>query len=183
MKKLCCVLLSLMMLFSVICAGGAETIRPMEGLNTVDIYGEKIDDSLVEGYDLVVVNLWATFCGYCIMEMPSLGKLAEEWKEKGVLIVGLCCDVGASSRRSDTKQILAARQIVEETRADYPHLLPDKARQAFIDANIMAYPATFFLDGEGNMIGDIIYGMREYDDWNELIRETLESVSPKKDVA
>ncbi len=183
MKKLCCVLLSLMLLLSAAGAENADSTRPMEGLNTVDIYGNKVDASLLEGYDLVVVNLWATFCGYCIMEMPSLGKLAKEWKDKGVLIVGMCCDVGTSSRKSDSKQLLTARQIVETTQADYPHLLPDQGREAFINANIMGYPATFFLDGDGNMIGDIIFGMREYDDWNELIREMLESVSPKTEAA
>lgn len=35
-----------------------------------DLDGNEIDQSILEGYDLTMVNIWATFCQPCIREMP-----------------------------------------------------------------------------------------------------------------
>ena len=39
------------------------------------------------GADILVLNRWATWCGPCVAEMPSLGKLTEYYKGKGVRVV------------------------------------------------------------------------------------------------
>jgi thiol-disulfide isomerase/thioredoxin len=38
---------------------------------------------------VVIVNLWATWCGPCRSEIPDLVKLSEEFKLKGVELIGL----------------------------------------------------------------------------------------------
>ncbi len=41
---------------------------------------------------VVVVNLWATWCGYCRKEMPDLVELNEQYKDQGLEIIGLNVD-------------------------------------------------------------------------------------------
>lgn len=41
---------------------------------------------------VVVINLWATWCGYCKKEMPDLVRLNDEYKDKGVEFIGLNAD-------------------------------------------------------------------------------------------
>lgn len=41
---------------------------------------------------VVVINLWATWCGYCKKEMPDLVELNEQYKDKGVEFIGLNAD-------------------------------------------------------------------------------------------
>lgn len=53
--------------------------------------GENFTLKQYEG-KIILVNLWATWCGPCRMEMPELIKIEEEYKEKGVMVVGLDVD-------------------------------------------------------------------------------------------
>ena len=41
---------------------------------------------------VTVVNLWATWCGPCVIEMPTLAKLAAEYQGKPVEIVAISVD-------------------------------------------------------------------------------------------
>lgn len=54
---------------------------------TTDLNGNEVTEAMFADYDLTMINIWATFCGPCINEMPHLGELAAEYKEKGVQIV------------------------------------------------------------------------------------------------
>ena len=69
-----------------------EAMRLLGDLDTQDIYGNKVDDSLLSEYKLTMVNVWATYCNSCIEGMPEMAKLYHAWKEKGVQIVGLVSD-------------------------------------------------------------------------------------------
>ena len=40
--------------------------------------GEKVTEEIFQQADLTMVNIWATFCGPCIQEMPDLAQLSEE---------------------------------------------------------------------------------------------------------
>ena len=71
-----------------------------------------------------MVNIWATFCGPCISEMPELGELASEYADKGMRVVGLVTDVMDSEGALDEAQLQLARDIVSETGADYLHIVP-----------------------------------------------------------
>ena len=39
-----------------------------------------------------MINMWATWCDPCKEELPALAKMAEEYKQKGGQIIGLCLD-------------------------------------------------------------------------------------------
>jgi len=45
----------------------------------------------------VLLNLWATWCGPCVAEMPSLARLAERTADRGIVVVPLCTDRGGVS--------------------------------------------------------------------------------------
>ena len=44
--------------------------------------GEEVDQSIFTGYDVTMVNVWATFCGPCLSEMPDLGALHQEFSDR-----------------------------------------------------------------------------------------------------
>ena len=66
---------------------------------------EDIDSSIFADKDLTVLNVWETFCGPCINEMPELAAWAKEMPEN-VQIVGLVADI---SGESDDEHIALAR--------------------------------------------------------------------------
>lgn len=104
-------------------AGDAEDAEDVQGLMSsfaaTDLDGQSVDQGIFSGYALTMVNVWATFCGPCIQEMPDLGELAAEYQDKGVRIVGLVSDVLDADGNLSKEQVETAREIVESTGANY----------------------------------------------------------------
>lgn len=150
-----------------------EALQLMGDIDTVDIYGNQVDDSLLSGYKLTMVNVWATYCNPCINEMPELAKLNNDWKEKGVQIIGLLSDVTDSALQPIDSKVDLAKTIAEATGADYEHLLPSMTLYQKILSQVTAVPTTFFVDENGMMVGYAYMGSRDYAAWNQIIEETL----------
>ena len=141
-----------------------------------DLEGNEVDATLFEGHKLTMVNIWATFCGPCLDEMPELGELAQEYAQdgSGVQIVGLVTDVVDQDIQPVDSQIEAAKQIVEETGAYYTHLVPDEEMYAFLVENVIGVPTTYFIDEQGNFVGDPIIGAKDKAGWQSEIASRLE---------
>src|SRR6266849_8439361 len=55
-------------------------------LQTLDGESLKLSDYADK---VIVVNLWATWCGPCRLEMPELVKMSNEYKSRGLIVLGL----------------------------------------------------------------------------------------------
>ncbi|BDF05720.1 TlpA family protein disulfide reductase [[Clostridium] hylemonae] len=131
--------------------------------------GEAVSDEIFSKADLTMVNIWGTFCGPCIREMPDLGELSREYADKGVQIVGLVSDVG---KAKDEK----AEEIVSTTKADYTHIIASQDLMTGILGSVNVVPTTIFVDKEGNQVGDVYSGARDKDEWAGIIDELLNGV-------
>ena len=140
--------------------------------STTDLEGNTLDQSILADYDLTMVNVWATFCGPCINEMPDLGELAAD---KGVQIIGLVSDTMDSDGTISDSQVETAKEIVAETGADYRHLLPSDDLLGIL-SQIYAVPTTFFVDSEGVQVGDAIVTAQSKEKWIETIDGMLAEV-------
>jgi len=100
------------------------------GLMTIDDLRGKV----------TVVDVWATWCGPCIQEIPIYNRLSEDFQSHDeVAIVGIAAD----SPRKDVP--VKVRQL----RISYPVLIGDaKLVQAL---RIQGYPTTFVVDKEGKI--------------------------------
>ena len=138
---------------------------------TKTLDGEEVDQDIFAKADLTMVNIWGTFCGPCIREMPELGELSREYADKGFQMVGIISDV--SQPEDDT-----ALEIVKKTEADYTHLvIPKDANMQYrILKNAQVVPTTIFLDKDGNQVGDTYPGAKSKKQWTAVIDEMLEMV-------
>lgn len=68
--------------------------KEMPQLSLKTITGEKIETKDLDG-KVIVINLWFTTCHPCIAELPALNKLAEEYKDKDVVFIGISTDTKA----------------------------------------------------------------------------------------
>lgn len=148
----------------------------LSAFSATDLNGNAVDQSVLEEYDLTMVNVWATFCGSCIHEMPALGELAEEYAGQGVQIIGLLSDVMDSEGNIDDGQVKTAQDIVQETGANYLHLLPSSDLYGIL-SQIYAVPTTFFVDAQGNQVGDAIVQAQSKEQWAETIDRMLAEVT------
>lgn len=150
------------------------TAASLSSFTALDLDGNEVDESIFADYDLTMINIWATFCGPCLREMPVLGKLSAEYADKGVRIVGIVADVRRNADGSfNSKMVSTARELVQKTGADYLHLLPSTDLVTAKLSQVRSVPETIFVDSMGNVIGDSYIGSKSADKWAAIIDELL----------
>ncbi len=155
-----------------------ESIRPSEtekasvqiDFQGVDAEGNEISSAVFSEARLTMVNVWATYCNPCLSEMPGLGELAGEYDPKELQIIGIISDVeeGGSQEMTDL-----ALDLIEQTGADYTHLLLNESVYNALLTDVTAVPTTFFVD-ESGVILDTVIGAMEKSAWEEKINALLE---------
>lgn len=141
-----------------------------------DLDGNEVTQDIFASNKLTMVNIWATFCGPCINEMPDLGELAAEYADKGVGIVGIPLDVTDEKGNIDSYLYNEAVDIVATTKAAYTHIVPVESMFVRKLASVTAVPETIFVDSQGNQVGDCYYGARSKTQWTAIIEELLGEV-------
>lgn len=147
----------------------ATAAGPFGVFETLTLDGETVTQEIFKEADLTMVNIWGTFCSPCINEMPDLGELAREYEEKGVQIVGMISDVAEAEDETATL-------IVEETKADYRHLILSQSLYNSL-SQIQVVPTTVFIDSTGKQVGDTYTGSKSKEDWSAIMDEMLLEVS------
>lgn len=144
--------------------------------STQDVEGETYTQEMFADYGLTLVNAFTTWCSPCVNEIPDLEKLHNEMKEKGVNVVGVVLDAADGSGGTDAEVVEKARLLAEKTGATYPFLIPDEGNLNGRLSGIMAVPETFFVDKEGNIVGETYSGSRSLEEWEEIVETELEGV-------
>ena len=171
-----------LLLFSLLLCGCKKEEPPVQKGNPVltsfsatDIDGNVVDQSVLSGHKLTMVNIWATFCGPCIREMPDLGELSSAYGED-FQIIGIVIDATDRNLQVLPAQKAAAKQIIAETDADYLHLLPYPTLNNAILSTVTSVPTTIFVDENGNQVGDIYIGSKAKAQWKTIIDSLLNSI-------
>lgn len=152
-----------------------STLGILSQFSAQDLEGNELDQSMLQGHTLTMVNVWATFCTPCINEMPDLGTLAQEYEDQGVQIVGLVSDVMDMEGNLDPDQMELAREIVDSTSANYTHLVPSADLYGLL-YQISSVPTTFFVDETGAQVGGTYIGAKDKDQWQDIIDQLLAEV-------
>jgi len=108
---------------------------------------------------VVMLNFWATYCGPCIKEMPSMQRLKQKLAGKPFAILA----VDMAEEKADVEAFFARHKI----KVDFPILL-DPEGGVVEQWMISAVPTTFILDPQGK-IRYALFGGLEWDS-DEVIR-------------
>lgn len=95
--------------------------------------------------------------------------MAAEYDAADFQIIGVVSDVMAED---DSKNIEYAKQLIEETKANYPHLLLNESLYMSFVGAVSAVPTTFFVRQDGSMVGYLTGAMAK-ENWKELMDELL----------
>ena len=148
---------------------GADSAKAAISFETTDLDGNVIKSAdLFKGHQLTMVNIWGTFCGPCIDEMPELEKLNYRLRQKDCAIVGIVCDVESPE---DSETIGAAKSLIDEIGVKYTNLTPWEDTFDLFPAEYV--PTSYFVDEKGQIVGEAAVGARSADNYEELIDELL----------
>lgn len=111
---------------------------PAPAFDTLDLDGkpQRLADHRGQ---VVVVNIWATWCGPCRAEMPALNRMYEQYKGQGLAVFGISTEDADLQRQF--RQFVPVSYPLLTTSGEVPSLYRDIAR----------YPATFLIDRHGNL--------------------------------
>lgn len=153
----------------------AESAVKVE-FKTKDIYGKNVTSAVFEDADVTMINIWGTFCGPCIREMPDLGKLNAANAKNNFQVLGIVIDSVNRKGQPVPKTVETAKTIVSQTGADYLHIIPDTMLLNGVLKDVFAVPTTIFVDSRGNQIGQVYTGSRSLEEWQKIVDEVLKSV-------
>lgn len=92
-----------------------QELDKMPSFTAKDLNGNTVTDSIFQEKDLTVVNIWGTFCGPCIEEMPELAGWSKSMPSN-VQIIGLVCDI--EGEEDQTRKDKAV-EIMEKAEAGF----------------------------------------------------------------
>ena len=155
-------------------AGDSTNVGKFE---TKGVDGKDYTEKVFSDYDLTLVNIFTTWCSPCVNEIPELEKLYEEMKDKGVGVVGVVLDTVGDDGKQDDATVKKAGVLQEKTKASYPFLIPDSTMMNGRLNGISAFPETFFVDKDGNIVGETYSGSHSLDEWKKIVEKELANVS------
>ena len=121
-----------------------------------DLDGNTVkSDELFSGNAVTVVNFWFTTCNPCVGELAELDALNKELAEKGGALIG----VNTFTLDGDKAAIADAKDVLAKKGATYQNIYFGSGGDAgkFVE-NVFAYPTTYVVDRNGNIVGDPIVG-------------------------
>ncbi|MCR1918466.1 TlpA family protein disulfide reductase [Frisingicoccus caecimuris] len=200
MKKVITLILALTMVFSLaacgntagndtgVSASGDDTSQsqppatefepiPLGEFSAQDFSGNTVTKDIFADYDLTMVNLWTTTCGYCIEEMPVLNELRKEFQDDGISfnIISVCMDVGNTDEINDAN-LKKAQEIIEKAGVEYPNLIPDSVLLEGRLKGIQAFPESFFVDSEGNVVSEPYVGALPKNHWRVTMNNEIDKL-------
>lgn len=110
-----------------------DDLKVMPKISLQDFDGKAVQSDQFKG-SIVIVDLWATWCGPCIAEIPEYNRLQEKYAEKGVKLVGVTM---ASGKAKEVQPFVARHQM------KYTILMGDDDQG--YELNIVGFPTTYLV--------------------------------------
>jgi len=123
-------------------------IQPIEGGSKApnfyleDLKGKKLELKNFKG-KVIFLNFWATWCGPCKEEMPSMETLYQQFKEKDFVFLAISVDYEGRK---------PVKEFIEKERYTFPVLL-DPKYETFDLYKVKGIPTTIIIDKDRKMIG------------------------------
>lgn len=128
--------------------------------------GKKLDVADYKG-KVVILNVWGSWCGPCIAEVPNFSKVANETKDKGVQFLGI------NTRDSEKSQ---ATSFEEEHKVPYPSLFDPTGKLMLRfpkgSLNPQSIPSTIAIDRHGKIAARSIGPLAE-DDLRKMVEPLI----------
>lgn len=172
-SKLVLVLVFIVMSFSAFAAKSnkKEDVK-MPNIVLYDQYGKKHSLEEYKG-KVVVINFWATWCGYCVQELPEFEKVYKEFgsNKKDVIILGVA---GPKTKENPNNVDVEKDKIIsflKKKNVTYPTLM-DETGKSFDDYGIKYFPTTYVINKNGYLEG-FVNGAISGEQLKNAINDTL----------
>ena len=133
-----------------------QNSNPFPAFEGKDLDGNPVkSDELFSANAVTVVNFWFTTCNPCVGELSELDALNKELAKKGGALIG----VNTFTLDGDEAAISEAKDVLAKKGTTYQNVyFASDGEAGKFTTNIFAYPTTYVVDRNGNIVGDPIVG-------------------------
>ena len=133
-----------------------QNSNPFPAFEGKDLDGNPVkSDELFSANAVTVVNFWFTTCNPCVGELAELDALNKELAKKGGALIG----VNTFTLDGDEAAISEAKDVLAKKGVTYQNVyFASDGEAGKFTTNIFAYPTTYVVDRNGNIVGDPIVG-------------------------
>ena len=133
-----------------------QNSNPFPAFEGKDLDGNPVkSDELFSANAVTVVNFWFTTCNPCVGELAELDALNKELAQKGGALIG----VNTFTLDGNEAAISEAKDVLAKKGATYQNVyFASDGEAGKFTTNIFAYPTTYVVDRNGNIVGDPIVG-------------------------
>jgi thiol-disulfide isomerase/thioredoxin len=125
--------------------------------------------------ELLVVDLWATWCSPCRASIPHLNRLHTEYSSRGVKVLGIAFEQGSSANENQSH----LDRFVKQNQVQYMCLLGDDTIQGQIPGK-GGMPTLVFIDRQGR-VRFCTSGFHDYSQISTIVEELLEEKSDEQE--
>ncbi len=133
-----------------------QNSNPFPAFEGKDLDGNPVkSDELFSANAVTVVNFWFTTCKPCVGELSELDALNKELAKKGGALIG----VNTFTLDGDEAAISEAKDVLAKKGVTYQNVyFASDGEAGKFTTNIFAYPTTYVVDRNGNIVGEPIVG-------------------------
>lgn len=145
---------------------------------TTDLQKNKVTQDVFKENDLTMVNLFSSTCNPCMEELPHLAELSNEYKDKKVGVLGVNIDID-SKGNPDENSRKAVSQVLSKSKSNMKVIFWDENLMQTLLQKTDALPYTFFVDKDGNIVGEEYLGDKSKEEWSKVIDKELKNITKK----
>jgi peroxiredoxin len=127
--------------------------KPAPAFELADASGRHVPLSAYRGHPLLL-NLWATKCGGCILEIPSFIEMDQAYRNKGLAVVGISMDILYEDLKGPAEAWALVTPFVSAHKLNYKILMGDD--DVTKHYNVEALPITHLIDAHGRIAASYI---------------------------
>lgn len=143
---------------------GSITAKGQFHLEVEKLKGDKVTLQELKGQNFTILDFWATWCQPCVKSIPELIKINNEYREKGVQLIGVNTD--------GPRNLSKVEPFVNSMGINYP-IIMDTDQDLMREFGVAAMPTLLIINGEG----EIVFAHEGYRPGDEyIVREELDNL-------
>jgi len=118
-----------------------SALRMAPDFTRTDLDGKSLNLRKYRG-KVVLLNFWATWCGPCLIEIPTFTAWQNTYRTAGLQVVGISMDDDAAP----------VKRLYQKDRLNYPVAMGD-AELGELFGGVLGLPLTYLIDPDGHIVG------------------------------
>jgi peroxiredoxin len=144
----------------------------LPGFNLKDLEGNDVSSSIFDDYDVTIVSIWQSTCGPCMNELEALNVIYDEYKDKGVNVIGISID------NVEVTGDKAIKKVAEILDLKFTNVIADDDYIIELINYVQGTPTAFIVGENGEFLAEPRVGSygkdKDIESFKGIIKEIIE---------